>query len=448
MSIILNALKKSEQERLVSQEEALANHASEQLKLTHKKTPTWLFVLVIINLFFLSYFIWVFTNDATENLKNIALENPHKLETEKIDISQNPVINLTKVSPQQTITKQIKKPPKKNKSVQTNQRVIKQNVVKTGQSNTQGIQSKNKVLSKKNPESIASLKNKPIVYRIEKIQSEVIQNKQINSTKVIKPKDLHVTQSEIKFNQPINKTQPKINPKVILSLNETNVDTETGEKKPAVLEKPTLNPSNIIKPKVLQPRQSDLQISQIIKDTKSKTTPEAIIPFFEADDINNQNKPTITKNIQIKPSEAPNKQTTNKQIDNPQTKAKTFDDRPNQQNSISFQNSSSDTNKKSLKDSVRSSKNKKTNSASEIDNNTIIKQPPFLSELDYEFRRTVPNIKINVFVYSENKKNRFIMVNMTKLVPGNEIIEGMILNEIRMNSIVVDYRNKIFRINR
>jgi general secretion pathway protein B len=73
---------------------------------------------------------------------------------------------------------------------------------------------------------------------------------------------------------------------------------------------------------------------------------------------------------------------------------------------------------------------------------------PFLSELDYQFRRKVPDLDINVFVYSENQDDRFIMINMQKYGAGEEITEGMNLIEIRMNSFVVEYKNKTFQIKR
>ena len=74
--------------------------------------------------------------------------------------------------------------------------------------------------------------------------------------------------------------------------------------------------------------------------------------------------------------------------------------------------------------------------------------PPFLSELDYDFRRSVPEIDINVFVYSETKEDRFIMIDMKKYLSGQQIDAGMKLKEIRMNSIVVEYKNRVFQIQR
>jgi len=74
--------------------------------------------------------------------------------------------------------------------------------------------------------------------------------------------------------------------------------------------------------------------------------------------------------------------------------------------------------------------------------------PPFLSEFDYDFRRIVPEIEINVFVYSEIKEDRFIMIDMKKYLAGQQLDSGMKLKEIRLNSIVVEYKNRVFQIQR
>ena len=74
--------------------------------------------------------------------------------------------------------------------------------------------------------------------------------------------------------------------------------------------------------------------------------------------------------------------------------------------------------------------------------------PPFLSELDYDFRRIIPEVDINVFVYSEIKEDRFIMIDMKKYLPGQQLDSGMKLKEIRLNSIVVEYKNRVFQIQR
>lgn len=78
----------------------------------------------------------------------------------------------------------------------------------------------------------------------------------------------------------------------------------------------------------------------------------------------------------------------------------------------------------------------------------VSKELPFLSELSYEFRRTVPLVEINVFVYSETENNRFIMIAMKKYITGQYITSDMLLKEIRINSIVVHFNNKTFQLKR
>jgi len=73
---------------------------------------------------------------------------------------------------------------------------------------------------------------------------------------------------------------------------------------------------------------------------------------------------------------------------------------------------------------------------------------PFLSTLDYDFRRKVPSLNINVYVYAEKKQDRFIMIEMKKYSEGQQIISGLFLKEIRMNSLVIEYKKKTFQIKR
>ena len=73
---------------------------------------------------------------------------------------------------------------------------------------------------------------------------------------------------------------------------------------------------------------------------------------------------------------------------------------------------------------------------------------PFLSALDYQFRRTVPDIDINVYVYSEKKQDSFIMIAMKKYQSGQQIDTDMTLKEIRMNSLVIEYKSRLFQIKR
>ncbi len=81
-----------------------------------------------------------------------------------------------------------------------------------------------------------------------------------------------------------------------------------------------------------------------------------------------------------------------------------------------------------------------------VDNGT--NNLPFLTEIDSDFRRTVPTVDMNVFVYSDNEAERFIMIDMQKYQTGELIKNGMTLKEIRRNSIIVEYNNRVFKIKR
>jgi general secretion pathway protein B len=73
---------------------------------------------------------------------------------------------------------------------------------------------------------------------------------------------------------------------------------------------------------------------------------------------------------------------------------------------------------------------------------------PFLSDLPVEFRQTVPKFTVNVFVYSQDPEERFVMIDMVKYKPGQHIKDAMLLKEIRRDSLVVDYQNQEFKIKR
>jgi len=92
----------------------------------------------------------------------------------------------------------------------------------------------------------------------------------------------------------------------------------------------------------------------------------------------------------------------------------------------------------------KSSATAKPAPAETAENKTI----PFLSELPSEFRSTVPELKINVFVYSRQPAERFVMIDMVKYTVGQQIKDSITLKEIRFDSLVVEYNDRIFRIKR
>ncbi len=78
----------------------------------------------------------------------------------------------------------------------------------------------------------------------------------------------------------------------------------------------------------------------------------------------------------------------------------------------------------------------------------VKKGPPFLSDLPYDFRQTVPKLTINVFVYSEHPEDCFVMIDMVKYKSGQQIKDAMVLKEIRPDSLVIVYQNREFQIER
>ncbi|WP_027149669.1 general secretion pathway protein GspB [Methylobacter tundripaludum] len=77
-----------------------------------------------------------------------------------------------------------------------------------------------------------------------------------------------------------------------------------------------------------------------------------------------------------------------------------------------------------------------------------IKDIPLLSDLPFEFRQTLPKFTINVFVYSQDPEERFIMIDMVKYKPGQQIKDAMLLKEILPDGFVIDYQNRVFKIKR
>ena len=104
--------------------------------------------------------------------------------------------------------------------------------------------------------------------------------------------------------------------------------------------------------------------------------------------------------------------------------------------------------KKSVEQSVEEVAESKVNPVKEEKSKEQKNTIPMLHELPYQIRRNVPDIAINVFVYSDLPENRFIMVAMQKYVTGQEIASGMMLKEIQEDGAVVEYEGRVFKIKR
>jgi general secretion pathway protein B len=80
--------------------------------------------------------------------------------------------------------------------------------------------------------------------------------------------------------------------------------------------------------------------------------------------------------------------------------------------------------------------------------NPVKKDIPLLSDLPLEFQQTIPKLTINVFVYSQQPEESFVIIDMVKYKPGQQIKDAMILKEILPDSLIVALQNQAFKIKR
>lgn len=73
---------------------------------------------------------------------------------------------------------------------------------------------------------------------------------------------------------------------------------------------------------------------------------------------------------------------------------------------------------------------------------------PFLAGMPRDFQREFPTLNINVFVYSEDPKERFVIIDMVKYVAGQKMDSGAEILELRPDSVVFNYRGRKFRVKR
>lgn len=73
---------------------------------------------------------------------------------------------------------------------------------------------------------------------------------------------------------------------------------------------------------------------------------------------------------------------------------------------------------------------------------------PWLREMPFEFRQTVPKMNINVFVYANDPAERFVLIDMVKYKPGQDTKDGVGIVEIKQDGLVLRYDSRIFKIER
>jgi hypothetical protein len=71
---------------------------------------------------------------------------------------------------------------------------------------------------------------------------------------------------------------------------------------------------------------------------------------------------------------------------------------------------------------------------------------PLLMETDFSFQQRVPDISIDVHVYSERSAERFVFINMQKYREGDETREGIMLEKIVQDGVVLSLDGTRFRL--
>jgi general secretion pathway protein B len=69
---------------------------------------------------------------------------------------------------------------------------------------------------------------------------------------------------------------------------------------------------------------------------------------------------------------------------------------------------------------------------------------PTISELDLRGANALPDLHLDVHVYATKPAERFVYINMHKYREGNTLAEGPVLERIRRDGVVLDYRGLRF----
>ena len=65
-------------------------------------------------------------------------------------------------------------------------------------------------------------------------------------------------------------------------------------------------------------------------------------------------------------------------------------------------------------------------------------------ELPYATRKDLPAIELTMHVYSSDPDDRFVVIKGERHMEGDELADGLVLDEIRRDGMVLDYKGKKF----
>ena len=73
---------------------------------------------------------------------------------------------------------------------------------------------------------------------------------------------------------------------------------------------------------------------------------------------------------------------------------------------------------------------------------------PTIHELRADGRLTLPDLHVDIHVYSEAPKDRFVFINMTKHNEGSRLAEGPVVEEITTDGVVLNQNGTLFLVPR
>ncbi len=71
---------------------------------------------------------------------------------------------------------------------------------------------------------------------------------------------------------------------------------------------------------------------------------------------------------------------------------------------------------------------------------------PLLLETDFKFQQSIPDLKLDVHVYADSADERFVFINMNKYREGEQTREGILIEAIAPQGVIMDYQGTRFRI--
>jgi hypothetical protein len=69
---------------------------------------------------------------------------------------------------------------------------------------------------------------------------------------------------------------------------------------------------------------------------------------------------------------------------------------------------------------------------------------PTLQEVRVNGSINLPELHLDIHVYSSNPEDRFVFINMSKLREGSQLTEGPVVEKITLDGVVLDHLGQLF----